>query len=147
MANVLNISDAASLGMHTTAYMALDPQTPQKVPVVAEMLDVSEAHLSKVMQRLHHAGLVDSIRGPKGGYKLAVDPEKTALLEIYEAIEGPIPETHCLLGRPVCSGEECILGGMVKRVNREVRAYLAETRLSNLAGVYRKRGTKKEAVK
>ncbi len=139
MSDILKISEAASLGLHTTAFMALDPETPQKVPAVANMLKVSEATLSKVMQRLHRAGLVDSIRGPKGGYKLRKKGDKTTLLEVYEAIEGSIPKAHCLLGNPVCTGADCILGGLVTKVNDEVRDYLSNTRLTDLAAVYQKR--------
>jgi Rrf2 family protein len=103
---------------------------------VAETLSVSEAHLAKVLQRLARTGLVESVRGPKGGFALARAGEEISLLQVYEAIEGPLEDTHCLLGEPVCRGDRCILGGLLETVNRQAREYLAGTTLNELTAVY-----------
>jgi Rrf2 family protein len=99
---------------------------------MAEALGVSDAHLAKVMQRLARAGLVRSVRGPKGGFALGRPAEKTSLLEIYEAVEGPLTDSNCLLDRPVCDGN-CMLGGLLDTVNRLVRETLAGTKLCDVA--------------
>ena len=57
MSDLLRFSDAASLAFHATAFMARDPEKPQPVAHVAALLQCSEAHLSKVMQRLAKASL------------------------------------------------------------------------------------------
>ena len=56
------------------------------------------------------------------------------LLEVYEAIEGPVDDGGCLLGEPICNGHDCVLGEVIQRVHRQVRDYLAETTLDELAG-------------
>jgi len=132
MANMLRISEAASLAMHTMALLAHEPEKVLSTHEIAETLDVSEAHLSKVLQRLHKAGLVESIRGARGGFLPAKPPAEITMLEVYESIEGPLVETHCLLGNPICGADGCILGDLLSRVNGEVREYLIGTRLTQL---------------
>jgi len=136
MANVLKISEAASLALHTMVYLAADDGRLATTHQISEVLRVSEAHLSKVLQRLGKVGLVDSTRGPGGGFKLGKSGEQISLLEVYEAIEGPLTPTNCLLGTPICSGEKCILGGLLEDVNRRVKEYFAQTRLHELTDVY-----------
>ena len=136
MSNALRVSEAASVGMHTMVLLAANPGRLMTTREVADTLGVSEAHLSKVLQRLARAGFVRSVRGPRGGFQLADAPDKISLLQVYEAIEGPLEEGNCLLGRPVCDGPNCILGRLLKSVNQEVRQYLAGAKLSELTEVF-----------
>lgn len=131
MANMLKISEAASLALHTMALLATSQGTTRATWEIAKTLRVSEAHLAKVLQRLGRAGLVKSQRGPGGGFSLGRDPESISLLEVYEATEGPLDPPGCLLGRPACNGS-CILGGLLDQVGAEIRTYFAQTRLSDL---------------
>ncbi len=136
MATLLKISEAASLALHTMVYLAANDRRLVTTHQIGEALQVSEAHLSKVLQRLAKVGLVDSTRGPGGGFKLAKPGEQISLLEVYEAIEGPLAPTNCLLSTPICSGEKCILGGLLEDINKRVKEYFAETRLDELTNVY-----------
>lgn len=136
MSNVLRISEAASLALHAMVYLAANPGRPISAREIASVLQVSEAHLSKVLQRLAKSGLVQSNRGPKGGFVLGRSPEKVALLEVYEALEGKLAPSNCLFGTPICGGKKCILGKLLRTVNREVGKYLSDTRLSELTSVY-----------
>ena len=138
MAKLLKISEAASLAMHAMVLMASNIFKRRSVGEMAKELKVSEAHLSKVLQRLGRVGLVRSIRGPRGGFTLGKDPRRITLLEVYEAIDGPLGLTGCLFGTPVCSGDSCILGECLIKVYEDVRRYLHRTKLSSLGTVYGK---------
>lgn len=135
MSSVLRISEAASLGMHAMVLLSSEPGRVCSTKEMAGRLGVSEAHLSKVMQRLARFGLAASVRGRRGGFRKpeGVDP---TLLEVYEVIEGSLEQPSCLLGVPVCGGNGCILGGLMEEVGTQVREYLARTRVSALEGVY-----------
>ncbi|MFH1058619.1 MAG: Rrf2 family transcriptional regulator [Pseudomonadota bacterium] len=135
MSRVLKISEAASLALHTMVLLAANPGRTLATRDIAALLRVSEAHLAKVLQRLARSGLVNSQRGPKGGFNLARPPEAISLLEVYEAVEGPLEERSCLLGQPVCGGE-CLLGGLLQKVAAEVSSYFSQTRLSDLAHAF-----------
>ena len=140
MSSVLKISEAASLGLHTMALLAARPDEILPTRKIAEELGVSEAHLSKVLQRLTKVGLVNATRGARGGYSLGQPSGEVSLLEVYEAIDGPLRPTTCLLGHPKCNGSECILGDLVGDINHQFEEHLAGQKLSDLAGAFRKNG-------
>jgi Rrf2 family protein len=134
--SLLRVSEATALALHATIYLASQARRIS-VADIARVHQASEATLSKVMQRLVHAKLVRSVRGPKGGFELAESPEKISLLQVFEAIEGPLSEGACLFPKQVCDGSVCILGQLAMRVNREVREYLAGTTIGEVVKVYR----------
>jgi Rrf2 family protein len=136
MAKMLRISEAAALAMHAVVLMAADSKRPMAVGRAARRLNVSGAHLSKVLQRLSKAGLADSIRGPHGGFILAKSPGRITLLEVYEAIEGRREQSGCLFDGPGCGAPRCILGGLLERVDAQIGRYLSATRISSLADLY-----------
>ena len=127
MASLLRVSEAAALGLHTAVYLAAHPGGRHSVGEVARELNVSENHLSKVCQRLVHEGVLRAVRGPGGGISLARPADQVTLLDVYEAIEGPMGTSYCLLGRELCSSETCVMGGLVESVHRQVEEYFAHT--------------------
>jgi len=133
MEGSLRISEAASLAMHAMAYMASrEEANPVSVASMSRSLGVSEAHLGKVLQRLARHGYLESRRGPKGGYGLGRDARKLTLLSIYEAVDGPLRESACLLDHRICTGSSCIFGGLLESVNSQVRDHLSRTRVADL---------------
>lgn len=138
MSNVLKISEAASLALHSMVFLAANSDALIPTREIASNLRVSEAHLSKVLQRLARAGLVKAIRGPKGGFMLGKAGSEISLLDVYESIEGPLTPTKCLFGDRGCGGAECpILGGLLETVDKQVRGHLAGAKLSELSSAYR----------
>lgn len=131
---MLKLSEAASLALHTMVYLAGLPDRHVSVKEIAGDLHVSEAHLSKVLQRLAREGLVDSVRGPKGGFSIVSRHADISLLDIYESIEGPMRDKHCFRTTSVCNGNICIFGGLLGDVSSQVRKYLSQTKLPELAG-------------
>lgn len=136
MSSVLQISDAASLALHSTVYLACHEGDAISTGQMAEDFGASKAHLSKVLQRLSRSGLVTSVRGPKGGFVLAKSPDEVTLREVYEAIEGELETVDCLLGEPVCANGECMLGGLLSSLNAQVREKFSNTYLSDLVGTF-----------
>ena len=136
MSNVLRMSDAASLALHGMVLMAARRNEVLSTKDIAKVLNASEAHLSKVLQRLSRAGLLESVRGRTGGFALRKSPAKTSLLEVYEAIEGRLAASTCLLGKPICRGKKCILGKLLQMVSKETRRHLSRTKLNELVDVF-----------
>lgn len=133
MSNILSISDSSSLAFHAMALLARHPEKRTSTTRMAELFDASEHTLAKVMHSLVRAGFVDSIRGASGGFSLIRDPEKVTLLEIYETVDGPLEEQHCLLGKPACHGEHCVMQGLLSKLHHELHAYFKKTTLDALA--------------
>ena len=136
MPNGIPISDAASLAMHSIAYIA-SRQEPSNVHDIALRLDVSEFHLSKVLQRLSKQGLVRSNRGPGGGFVLSANPDQVTLMDVYEAIEGPLDNHPCLMRTKTCDSRDCILGDTIHAMQSLFRKRLAGTSISDITDGYR----------
>jgi Rrf2 family protein len=136
MRRTLKMSDAVTIGLHMAAYLAANPARLVTSREIAEVLGASLAHCSKVLHRLVRQGIVRSVRGTGGGFRLARPPAEVPLQDVYEAIEGPLKPDTCLLGGPVCEGDRCIFGGLVEKVNALVCSYLSETTLADVADVY-----------
>lgn len=134
MSNFVKISEAASLGLHAMALLARAPASRFTNQQIADELEASSHHLAKVMQRLVRARLVNSTRGPLGGFLLAKPDAETSLLEIYEAIEGPIGKPGCLSQSSACGGSKCILGQAIRSLHDQLCDYLKRTTLAELAG-------------
>ncbi|MFH1538455.1 MAG: Rrf2 family transcriptional regulator [bacterium] len=131
-ANLLKISEAASLAIHAMALLTSGPGKSISVKEMASELTVSENHLSKVLQRLAKAGYVDSARGPKGGFTAGRKGTEITLLELYEEIEGALSDEGCLLDMKACREDACIMGSFVGKINAQVRDFLANTKLSDM---------------
>jgi Rrf2 family protein len=128
------VSEAANLAIHAVTYLAAQNRSePVSTAQVAKHFGVSEAHLSKVFQRLTKAGFVKSIRGPRGGFVLADDPAAITLKQIYESIDGPLSRGgHCLLGRRSCDLKRCIFGDLMNNIHQQVDEHLSRTTLADL---------------
>jgi Rrf2 family protein len=135
MSGIVKFSEAASLALHTMALLASDPERAWPVREIAGALPASADHLAKVMQRLGRAGLVTSSRGPGGGFALAREADGITLLEVYEAIDGPLDPGDCFLGARVCNGT-CMFGEAVHQANAAVHERLARTRLPEAATAF-----------
>jgi len=131
MPRALNISEAAAIALHTMAVLSLEPEKSMTTREISSKLSGSEAHLSKVLQRLAKAGFVSAKSGPRGGYALSLPPQAINMLEVFEAIDGPI-DTYCTQTPSVCDGHSCVFGQLVAAVNKQVRDYLGGIRLSEL---------------
>lgn len=136
MSSLVTISEAASLALHSMVLLAQKPEKRLSTGRIASALGGSEAHLTKVLQRLSRAGLVESLRGPRGGFTLGRSPDSISLLEVYEAIEGAPKRTGCLLASPVCQEGKCLFGNLLGSVAQQAHQHLSETRLSDLTETF-----------
>jgi Rrf2 family protein len=87
----MKLTRASSYALHAVAYMALQKST---VPVashkIAATRGIPERFLLKVLKPLVSARVLKSVKGPNGGYHLARPASEISMLEILEAVDGPI---------------------------------------------------------
>ena len=75
---------------------------------IAARQDIPERFLEQQLTALKRAGLVNSQRGSPGGCSLAKDPAKISVLEVIEALDGPVINMECLVSREqACSKDSC----------------------------------------
>jgi Rrf2 family protein len=129
--SLIKISEGASLAMHAMALIARDGSRRLKVRELAEHLGASRAHMAKVFQKLAASGLVDSTRGPAGGFELGRDPDDITFLDILEVMDGKIKLDGCPFDRKSCAFEDCIFRGEVARISRDIHHMYGKITLSD----------------
>ncbi len=135
---MINFTGASNLGVHAMAYIAAQTAgSPVTLREITDHLKCSGAHLAKVLAKLTHDEYLESSRGAAGGYRLKVDPVNTTVLEIVEAIDGPLPWAGCLLGEPVCEPGSCVFQGLFDEMRERFASYLAEVTLADFKGFSR----------
>ncbi len=83
------------------------PEGTVPVREVAEKQEISAKYLEQIMSRLKAAGIVESVRGLHGGYKLAMPPGECRLSEVFEALEGSAAPVACVDEPGGCPLEDC----------------------------------------
>jgi Rrf2 family protein len=75
---------------------------------IAQEMRIPPSFLAKIVSQLSVAGVVQTSRGARGGVSLAREPKGITLLEVIEAIDGPITLNECVPDRSACVfGDEC----------------------------------------
>lgn len=69
---------------------------PITIKEIVERQGISISYLEQILYRLGKAGLIESVRGPAGGYLLARKPSDLTIGDIVRTLEGPIALSHCL---------------------------------------------------
>lgn len=108
---------------------------PALVRAIAEAEGVPPQFLSKILYDLRKKGLVDSKKGPGGGYFLARDPATILLTEVVTAVDGVIdPGRICVLGLDECSEDNsCALHDLWARFRDRFAGAIASLSLADLA--------------
>jgi Rrf2 family transcriptional regulator, cysteine metabolism repressor len=113
---------------------------------IAENQTLPVAYLEQILARLRNAKLVASIRGAKGKFVLARNPEEITVAEIIEAVEGPIVIADCE-DVPFChsSPDVCVLRKVYVGANKVLYDYLNGIVLAELARQQETQETKRQA--
>ncbi len=99
------------------------------------------AYLNKQLQALVHAGVLDSVSGPRGGFHLARRPEQITVLDIVLALEGPEPAFRCegILGNVPDADQEqnyvrtCLISQTMRQAELAWRQALARQTIAGIA--------------
>ena len=81
---------------------ALDAGEVVPADRLARQAKVAEPLLRKLLQKLAHAGIVESVKGAGGGFRLARAPKDISVLEIIEPVQGKLAINRCFMGRSRC---------------------------------------------
>ena len=131
----MRFSTGLEYAIHALVYLACMPaDRPRLASEVAAAIDVPEAYLRKILQQLVRGGILSSLRGVRGGVRLARDPSQITLRHVVEAVEGSLPAYDCLRLRRGCSlGTDCPVRLQFERARRAMGAVLDETSMGDLA--------------
>jgi Rrf2 family iron-sulfur cluster assembly transcriptional regulator len=103
---------------------------------IAARQEISLSYLEQLFARLRRGGLVRSVRGPGGGYRLAKACGDTWVSEIVLAVDEPLRATRCAVkGSPrgcMLTGERCITHDLWDGLGREIHRYLSSVSLQDV---------------
>jgi Rrf2 family protein len=127
---MVKVSMAAALAIHALAIMSKERDKVHSTGAIAKQLGASEAHLSKVMQRLAHGGLVQMVRGARGGARVVTPAGELTLLQAIEAIDGGAATPPCALGQR--GKGSCELFDALEAASSAARAELAKVTVESI---------------
>jgi Rrf2 family iron-sulfur cluster assembly transcriptional regulator len=114
---------------------------------IAERQELSLAYLEQLFARLRRKGLVISVRGPGGGYRLAKPADQTSVGEVVTAVDEPLRATRCdghgAARGCMKAGARCLTHDLWEETGRQIRQYLSSVTLADvLAGRLRPQSAK-----
>lgn len=139
----MKLGDGVEQAIHSVGMLAgLSEGGVLSAAALAEFHGVSTSYLLKHLQSLSSAGIVATVPGPKGGYRLARPTDKITLLDIVLAVEGPQPAFRCaeirqrgpnpLPGRYFT--KPCGINAAMLKAEKVYRAELAKTTTADIRG-------------
>ena len=147
-------STRARYALHGLAYVASCAGERRLVPFreihgyledYAGETSVSSGYIAKIMQEVARSGMTVGGSGPKGGYRLARAAREITLLDVVEAVDGPISTGCCLLAVDTCPGmHDCGVRAALSGVEETMRSALAERSIADLAESVEPRLAEKE---
>jgi Rrf2 family iron-sulfur cluster assembly transcriptional regulator len=104
---------------------------------IAERQQLSLAYLEQLFARLRRRGLVVSVRGPGGGYRLAKPASETSVAEVVTAVDEPLRATRCGGGKGAAKGcmkggAKCLTHDLWEETGRQIFQYLSSVSLADV---------------
>jgi Rrf2 family cysteine metabolism transcriptional repressor len=100
---------------------------PISIKEIAERQGISFSYLEQILHKLGKTGLIESVRGPGGGYLLARKPSELTIGDIVRVLEGPIALSHCLEpgeSADCCQADDCVARMVWAKVGAKIEEAL-----------------------
>ncbi len=114
-------------------YLAQANEQIANVTEVSRQMHIPKTFLAKIFQKLTKAGLVESIRGMNGGFRLSKNPADVSLLDIMEAIQGPVCVNVCAVNSKKCSrSSSCSVHPFWVKLRQDMNRQMQEQTIAQL---------------
>ena len=125
------VSTRAQYGMRALVEIALNGEEPTSLKTISQRQSISQQYLEQIVAILRKGGIVESIRGAYGGYRLARPMSDITALEVAELMEGSLAPVICIEDESKCQHVgSCSTEGLWQRVDQAIRDVLKETNLA-----------------
>lgn len=105
---------------------------PVALADIAERQGIPQSYLAQLFAALRRAGLVASVRGPGGGYRLAVAPEALSVAEVVQAVGEGVDATRCGGASDCQDGEMCLTHELWADLSQQIHLFLSRISLASL---------------
>ena len=131
---MLKLGKLADYGTMLVTVLAGEPERLLSAQELANRTHVAAPTVSKLLKLLTRGGLVESLRGAKGGYKLARPASDITVADVIAAIDGPIGLTECSVHKGDCAVEStCGVRGNWRLINTAIHQALKSVTLADMA--------------
>ena len=107
-------------------------QGPVSVSDIAKRQDLSQSYLEQLFGKLRKHELVNSIRGPGGGYELTKEPKAITVADIVGAINDSVDTTQCAGAENCRRGERCLTHNLWSSLNNVISNFLQSVTLADI---------------
>lgn len=130
----MKLSTRGRYGVRAMLELALHQgEGPTALQELAQRQGISAKYLEQLLIPLKAAGLVNSVRGAKGGYLLAAPPEKVTLYDIVRTLEGPLAVVECVQDPSICERVGgCTVHLVWGEMSQKLVGFLSSISLANL---------------
>lgn len=133
---MLRLSKLADYSIVIMTCLARDADKLHAATYIAECTHLALPTVSKLLKQLAGAGLVESVRGARGGYRLVGNARDISVAHVVTAIEGPVSLTECSTDDSQCGQESfCSARENWEKINRKVCEALEDISMAEMAGV------------
>lgn len=131
---MLKLTKKADYGLIALRHLASAPGATASAKDIADAYRLPVPLLAKVLQKLTKSGILRSLPGTNGGYKLARDARRISALEVIRAIDGPVILTHCFTEHGTCDqSENCTVREPLRKVHEAILELLGNFTITDLA--------------
>jgi Rrf2 family protein len=121
----MEITRETDYAVRCVLYLSESPEEVKMVDEISKAKVIPKSFLAKILQKLAKADIVRSYRGVKGGFQLAKNPDHISLLDVIEAIDGPVAMNVCALDKKACSlSNSCVVHPVWIDLRKTVETYL-----------------------
>jgi len=129
----MQFTRASDYAVRVLSYLANANGSVSRAQSIAAATDIPESFLAKILGQLSHAGIVRSHRGARGGFSLAADPAALTLLDVVEAMEGPLRLNLCATPEPCVYLGTCPIQKVWHQAEESLRDSLRSQKVLDLA--------------
>ena len=135
----MQITRQADYAMRAVLYLAkMGPERRVSTRRIADEQKIPPSFLAKIVSQLSVAGLLQTSRGARGGVSLARKPADITVLEVVEAIDGPILLNECVADGATCAfGDSCPLHDIFSNAQAEL---VTRLKLTTFGSILQKNG-------
>ncbi len=131
---MLKLGKLADYGTMIMTVLAAEPERLYPTQELADRTHVAAPTVAKLLKLLAKAGLVESVRGAHGGYRLARAATSITVADVIAAIDGPIGLTQCSVHKGDCAVEStCGVRGNWRLINTAIQQALKAVSLADMA--------------
>lgn len=135
----MKLSTRSRYGLKAVVDLAVyEGEAPVTLSALAGMQGVSEAYLEQMLRALRRAGIVETVRGAAGGYRLSCAPEALDVGRVLAALEGSTAVVDCVGTGDACCENACTCSArpLFLKLQSRINDVLRDTTIADLASDY-----------